>query len=383
MRFDGVTQQHFVVHNPEFFPNVPALAALSLSRAPLAVRQMDAHLQAPRVMQFAIGIERELPSRIALAATYIHSRAVHLFLSRNINAPLPGTFASDNPSGGLQPYGAGKNIYLYESSGILNQEQLHVNLSRRFRGHFSAFGYYSYGRAFSTSDGPNSFPANQYDLRGEYGRAAVDIRHQVVMGGSIIAPFHVSLSPFLIARSGAPFAIVTGGDAHGNSVFNDRPAFATDLNKPGIVVTRFGAFDPNPPATAALIPRNYGQAPSFFSLNVRLSRTIGFGSVKTPKKKSNSASKAASGPAEHGMALGADESSLQSILHDSKTERRFNLTLSVTARNILNHVNPGIPIGNLTSPLFGQSNWLASSSGPEDEASGNNRRIVFRVRLGF
>jgi hypothetical protein len=383
MRFDGVTQQHFVVYDPEFFPNVPALTALAASRAQTAVRQVDAHLQAPRVMQGAIGIERELPSRIALAATYIHSRAVHLFLSRNINAPLPGTFAPNNPFGGLRPYGPG-NIYQYESSGILNQEQLHVNLSRRFRGRFSAFGYYSYGRAFSTSDGPNSFPANQYNLRGEYGRAATDIRHQVVIGGSIMAPFHVSLSPFLIGRSGAPFAIVTGGDANGNSVFTDRPAFATDLNKPGIVVTRFGTFDPNPPATAALIPRNYGQAPSFFNLNVRLSWTIGLGSVQAPKKKSKSASKAASGdPADHGMTLGANENSLQSILRDSKTEHRFNLTLSVTARNILNHVNPGIPVGNLTSPLFGQSNWLASSSGPEDLATGNNRRIVFRVRLGF
>ena len=39
--------------------------------------------------------------------------------------------------------------------------------------------------------------------------------------------------------------------------------------------------------------------------------------------------------------------------------QRYNLTLSVSARNLFNNVNLANPVGNLSSPLFGTSNALA------------------------
>jgi hypothetical protein len=69
------------------------------------------------------------------------------------------------------------------------------------------------------------------------------------------------------------------------------------------------------------------------------------------------------------------------------TEHRFNLTLSVSARNILNHLNPGTPIGNLTSPLFGQSTTIFSFGGGPGGGGFNsqayNRRIDMAIRLTF
>ena len=64
------------------------------------------------------------------------------------------------------------------------------------------------------------------------------------------------------------------------------------------------------------------------------------------------------------------------------TNRRYNLTLSVQARNHLNHVNPGAINGTLTSPLFGQSNTLAGGFGAFAE-SGNNRRLELQMRFTF
>jgi hypothetical protein len=64
------------------------------------------------------------------------------------------------------------------------------------------------------------------------------------------------------------------------------------------------------------------------------------------------------------------------------TNRRYNLTLSVQARNILNHVNPGPINGALTSPLFGQSTTLAGGFGPFAE-NGNNRRLELQARFAF
>jgi hypothetical protein len=62
------------------------------------------------------------------------------------------------------------------------------------------------------------------------------------------------------------------------------------------------------------------------------------------------------------------------------TNRRYNMTFSIAARNILNRVNLAPPIGNLDSPLFGQSNALAG--GPYSFGSAT-RRIDLQVVFSF
>ena len=67
---------------------------------------------------------------------------------------------------------------------------------------------------------------------------------------------------------------------------------------------------------------------------------------------------------------------------DTAGNKRYNLILSVSARNILNHENLGTPIGTLLSPLFGQSNSLAGGFGPGGSSSGN-RRVELQLRFSF
>ena len=71
-------------------------------------------------------------------------------------------------------------------------------------------------------------------------------------------------------------------------------------------------------------------------------------------------------------------------LRDAAQARRTAtaLTLSVSSRNLLNHVNPGPIIGNINSPLFGQANQLAAGSGAYAD-SANNRRLEFQARFAF
>ena len=76
----------------------------------------------------------------------------------------------------------------------------------------------------------------------------------------------------------------------------------------------------------------------------------------------------------------------RSMFEGGSTEHRFNLTLSASARNILNHLNPGNPIGNLTSPLFGQSNTIYSFGGGPGSGFNSqayNRRLDLSIRLSF
>jgi hypothetical protein len=64
------------------------------------------------------------------------------------------------------------------------------------------------------------------------------------------------------------------------------------------------------------------------------------------------------------------------------SEQRYNLTLSIQARNLLNTTNLAPPVGNLSSALFGQSTQTSGGFGPGG-SDANNRRLEFQLRLTF
>lgn len=134
------------------------------------------------------------------------------------------------------------NIFQFESSGHFNQHQIIVNVNNRFSRKLTLFANYVFNHARSDAGGAGSFPVNQYDLTGEYGRASSDIRLRFFLGGAINAlPWGIRLNPFVTANSGRPFNITIGRDLNGDTLFTERPAFATDLTRASVRVTRFGA----------------------------------------------------------------------------------------------------------------------------------------------
>ncbi|HKC65280.1 MAG TPA: carboxypeptidase regulatory-like domain-containing protein, partial [Pyrinomonadaceae bacterium] len=149
------------------FPALPSLAALINSTASRTSVQLDPRLQLPYMMQGAINIERQLPYKFVFTATLLSARALHLLRSRNINAPLPET--------NIRPLGDARgNIFEYESSGRLNQNQLILSLRNPQSSKHSIVLTYLLNKAMSDTDGPESFPVNSYDLRSEYGRSDLD-----------------------------------------------------------------------------------------------------------------------------------------------------------------------------------------------------------------
>jgi uncharacterized membrane protein YgcG len=399
-RFNGVNQQQFLVTDPtvldlaqftaDAVANVPTVASLSAFALPQTTWRMADNLEAPYTIQSSLSFERQLPSNWTFTATYINSRSLHLLRARNINAPLPGTFTGVSGSG-VRPLGNAGNIYQYESSGRLNQNQLLLSVNNRLNRHFSLFVRYALSKAESDTDGAGSFPANQYDLTSEWGRALFDVRHSFIVGGTINAPWGFRLSPLIMLTSGRPFNITTGRDTNGDSLFTERPALATDLTKPGVIVTRFGAFDPNPAPGQELIPRNYGNGPSFFNVNLGLSRTFGFGGSRgdvaggaTPQNGGRGAggSRGAGGGGRRGGGFGGRGGGEGG---GASSDSRYNLTFSVQVQNLLNTNNEGPPVGNLSSQLFGESLSTAGGfgRGSTGNAAAGNRRIVGSVRFSF
>lgn len=386
LRFNGTRQQQFVVTDPAILDavvftqsggvsNIPTVQSLTAFAQPQTTRAIAPALQALYTMQTALGVERQLPFKTTLSVTYVNAQTRRLLRSRNINAPIDG----------VRPVASAGNIFQYESTGRFNQHQLIFNVRSNFSESSSIFANYAFGQAKSDTDGAGTFPADSYDLSGEYGRAALDIRHRFVIGGNYTGPLGLRFSPFITFRSGVPFNITTGADANGDTLFTERPAFTTSLSEPGILVTRFGTFDPTPEAGATLIPRNYGRGPEFFVVNLRAAKEFGFGGGDKESSATPGQSGGGGGSNRGGINSPYGSSGGGQRGGDDNDESRYKLEFSVQIRNLFNHPNGGTPIGNLRSPFFGDPVSLAGGfgfGGGGSQAAGN-RRIRFEVQFSF
>jgi hypothetical protein len=404
-RLNGVTEQQYIIDNPTCFPDlnqplntpisncVPANTTLT----PTTTYQISPRLHAPYTLQGAISVERQLSKAGTVAVTYLSSRGFDQFLTINAHAPYPGTpcvSASFPPPGfppsNLPPCASGNsgNLYRYVSEGNFKQNQLIVNSNVRVGSKLQLFTYYTLNYARSDASGASSFPTNSWDISQDYGRASFDVRHRLFLGGTIGLPYLFRLSPFMVASSGSPFNIASPYDLNGDGQYNDRPSLVqtttcpTVQNTTGsyIYCTPLGTFDASA-ASGSPLPINYGTGPNHFVMNLRLTKTFGFGA----KVKGNNAAQGG-GPGGPGGGRGGPRGPLFGGgggpgMMSSNSDRRYNLTLGVGVRNAFNNVNVANPNAVLGSRLFGVSNAL--QGGPFSQGSAANRRLDLQATFSF
>jgi hypothetical protein len=390
-QYNGVNQQSYLVKDPLFYPNYPPLSTLAVAaNQQLQLRYLiDQNLRAPYLLQSAIGIERQLFNRTTLSVNFTNTRGVHQYRTRDINAPLPGTVTPENPNSGVRPYGNIGDIYLFESSALLKQTQLFVRVNSQIGKRVSLFGAYVWNDAHSNADGLDSLPVNQYNTSTEWGRSSLAIEHRAFVGGSVRGPLRLQFSPFVIARSGIPFNITTGSDNNFDGVINDRPGIAAGPG-PGIVSTPYGYLDLNPKPGEAILARNAGMGPATVSVNLRMSRTWGFGTTKFQGVVGGARARGYGGGDGPGGGGGGGRmggggfggGGFGGGFGDTLSERRYNLTLSINARNLFNHVNYAPPVGILSSPLALQYTSITGGFGAEQTPT-NNRRLDLQLRFQF
>src|SRR5262249_2341838 len=101
IRFNGSTQRSYTIPNAVFNPNDPIGANHleanqdRLQLRSLTLRPLDPNLKAPYDINLSIGIEQQLPKGIVGSVTYMRSRGLHLFRTRNINAPTSFSLEPD------------------------------------------------------------------------------------------------------------------------------------------------------------------------------------------------------------------------------------------------------------------------------------------------
>jgi hypothetical protein len=385
---NGTQQEQFVINNP-ICPSLTDIAACTGAVTPVTptIYSISPRLHAPYTFQTAVSVERQLTKSATLNVTYLNSRGFDQLLTINANAPYPGTPC--NPSCASRSNG---NLYQYVSEGVFRQNQLIANSNIRIASKVQLFGYYVLNYANSDTSGVSSFPSNSYNISQDYGRASFDTRQRLFFGGSFGLPYNFRLSPFMVASSGSPFNITTTNDLNNDSIFNDRPGFVSSATCSTVVnptppsttyCTPLGTFNAAPVAGQKITPINYATGPSHFDLNLRLTKTIGFGPKikRTPGQGQGGGppgggggSRGGGGP--RGPLFGGGPGGPPS----TSTDHRYNMTFGASARNVFNKVNLGNPSGILGSRFFDTPNSL--QGGPFSNSAAN-RRIDLQVSFSF
>jgi len=190
----------------------------------------------------------------------------------------------------------------------------------------------------------------------------------------------------MVFNSGSPYNVTVGQDLSNDSLLNDRPAFNTNPSGPCPFPTKAACQFMVPTGPYTPIPINYLTGPSLFTLNLRLAKTFGFG-----PETGKSGAQPGGGPpggggggprggGGGGGGLGRPGGGGSPFNLGPGSNRRYNLTFSVNARNVLNRVNPAPPIGVLGSPDFGKSITLAG--GPFSSPAAN-RKIELQALFSF
>jgi hypothetical protein len=398
---NGAIQQRFVVSDPAclaqayaLYPAVPTLSTVPcLSQGGTSGYTIDPGVRAPYTIQAVASVERQVNKYSTLIFNFIHSHGVHQLFSIN------SAVESEIQTGTFNPLNPPTPVYDYLSEGVFTQNQLLTQFNVRAGTRLTLFSFYAFGHANGDTSGAGSFPSDPvHGLGVDYGRTAYDVHHRLFVGGTYSLPHAFRISPFLVANSGAPYNVTIGRDLNGDAQFNDRPALATAATKPGNIVTvpGFPAFDIAPALGTPTIPVNFGNGPAQFTLNLRLSKTFGIG----PKleatannqqqggqrggeggRQGGGAGGPRGGPGGPGGPRGGPGGPMGGVFGGGeRSNQRYSLTFSANARNVFNKVNPGQPVGNLSSPLFGQSTSLAGGIFNTQSA---NRRVDFQVMFAF
>ena len=222
-----------------------------------------------------------------LSVSYLHTSGYDQFDTDNINSPvLPGTLIPTSVANmGVYRNGVTENIYQYQSQGIFRQNQLIANVTVRAGAKVTLNGYYTLNYASGDTSGIGSFPSNPYNLMEDYGRTPFDVRHRAFISGTVVLPWDLRLSPFMVLQSGTPYNLTLAHDLIDSSINrNQRPAFAAScsLGAP-VVSTPFGCFNTDPVNSpqdgTTLVPAYFLTSTAHFALNLRLSKSFGFGKV--------------------------------------------------------------------------------------------------------
>ncbi len=258
-------------------------------------------------MQYGASVSQELPGALNLTVGYTGSRGRDMFLRGVANTfdnstrvrPFPAVGQVDYKTSGCLD-GLVINGNSVQGCGRANYDALQISATRRFQSGLTGGLQYQFSRNKGTTQGSNeaATASNTFDYDTEFGSNLSDIPH--TFNGSLIymLPFDGPVAGgwrvggIVNARSGVPINVVinrpdtvTVGGATvtnvpgGNTRGTQRPDLVPGVDpylKQGVRWLNPAAFAAPLPGTFGNLPRNFLRGPSFWQLDLTLSKDLRF-----------------------------------------------------------------------------------------------------------
>jgi hypothetical protein len=176
---------------------------------PPNLQAFDANNLYPSVQQWSFGIQRELPLRLVLSATYVGNHAVHLDEEPNLNQPQPSVAVASGAVNvnTVRPYLGYGTITYDERNGSASYNALQVVLNRRVGSGLFVQANYSWSKSLVYAFGQNPFVQPDEEGLNSYDQPQ-----------NFTFSFVYAL-PFFKGRSGWTKAVLGGWETSGNATF--------------------------------------------------------------------------------------------------------------------------------------------------------------------
>jgi hypothetical protein len=239
--------QRVVLTNPSY-PD-PFANGGGFGVAPPSIVRFAPGIAVPWTVQYSAGLERQVGKATTASITYYGSDS-RRFRSLDLNAPPPPAYAArPNPAFGV--------IRQIDASARQRSDALQFVLRGKVTRWFNGQMQYTLSRTMNDSgSGFSWFPANDYDLSGEWARANFDRRHRLLLLETMSPGRQWNLGVALTLESGLPYTETVPGDPFNNGRGGARPDG---------------------------VGRNGLQGAADAELDLRLSRALALGGASGPK----------------------------------------------------------------------------------------------------
>jgi carboxypeptidase family protein len=211
---------------PVPFPVTPA----DLVAVPESLVVLDPRLRIPYILQFSFGVERQITAKSTLSVTYVGNRGIHLFRSIDANAPRTPDYLQ-------RPEGSLGQVRSIQSEGYQKGNSVEVTFRGKPTKYLSGQAQYILSKTYNNTTGIPYFVGNSNFPALDWSRSSNDRRHKFDLLGAFSPIELLSFGFALQAYSGKPVNVITGADANGDGIFNDRPNGGLDprnsLHGPG------------------------------------------------------------------------------------------------------------------------------------------------------
>lgn len=245
-----------VFDNPPYVQNIsipqtnfdnPAAGTASVSTSPLTLSATPYRRQTPYAQQFSLGVQQQFAPSFVGELTYVGTTGTHLLSLVDLNEAPPGAYvgAGIAAPGGIargnstqelnriRPYLGYGPINAVENWFTSNYNGLQASARKEFHDGSQVSANYTFSRNMTDGQSDRTAVQDTYDLRANYGRAALDLRNMFSADFLYNLPIfrnpkgftgHVlggwQLAGIVLANAGAPVSATTSQDPAGLGLLN-------------------------------------------------------------------------------------------------------------------------------------------------------------------